>query len=107
MRPKPQLTADAKAASKEVRSPARKNEGVREQRKKLSYKEQRELEGLPERITALEEEQKEIESRINDPELYKTDREEGARLNRRLAEIEEELMACMLRWEELESIEQA
>ena len=107
MRPRPDLTVNTRASQKQTQPATRKNETAPQQRKKLSYREQRELEQLPDRISALEEEQKQIESRINDPELYKSNREEGIRLNTRLAEIEEELMACMLRWEELETLQSA
>ena len=48
-------------------------------------------------------EQAQISTRLNDPELYKGDPAEGIRLNRRFAEIEEELMNCITRWDELES----
>ena len=73
------------------------------QRKKLSYKEQRELDALPDRIAALENEQAQIAQRLNDPSIYAGDGAEGVRLNNRFVEIDEELMACMTRWEELES----
>ena len=104
MRPKPDMAGDTRATQKQTREPSRKSEGAPQQRKKLSFKEQRELDQLPGKIAELEEEQQQIGSRINDPELYRNDREEGSRLTRRFAEIEEELMVCMLRWEELESI---
>ena len=72
-------------------------------RTKLSYKEQRELDGLPERISALESEQKSIMERLGDPAFYKSDAPAAASLNRRYAEIEEELMQSLLRWEALEA----
>lgn len=73
------------------------------QRKKLSYKEQRELDALPDRISALENEQAQISQRLNDPSIYAGDGAEGVRLNKRFVEIDEELMECMTRWEELEA----
>src|SRR5262249_33062797 len=40
-------------------------------RKKLSYKEQRELEAMPDRIAALEDEQRALQERIAGPDFYK------------------------------------
>ena len=93
-----------KTAAKEPSAPAAKKEiSGTARRKKLSYKDQRELDELPEKIAALENEQSRISTRLNDPELYKKDPSEGKHLNERFVEIEEELMNCMIRWEELES----
>ncbi len=93
-----------KTAAKEPSAPVAKKEmSGTARRKKLSYKDQRELDELPGKISALEHEQSQISSRLNDPELYKKDAFEGKRLNQRFVEIEEELMNCMVRWEELEA----
>lgn len=83
--------------------PAKKESSSSSRRRKLSYKDQRELDELPSKIAALENEQAQISTRLNDPALYKSDPAEGIRLNRRFAEIEEELMNYLARWDELES----
>ena len=70
---------------------------------KLSYKEQRELEALPEQIAQLEKEQKHIEMQLADGSIFIADAELGVQLSQRLAEIEEELMAALERWEILDS----
>jgi ATP-binding cassette subfamily F protein uup len=72
-------------------------------RSKLSYKEQRELEALPARIDALEAEQKRIAAETADPSLYMRDPQRAAALHERSAQIEEELMAALERWEALGS----
>lgn len=93
-----------KTTEKEPPAPeAKKEMSGTARRKKLSYKDQRELDELPGKISALENEQDQISTRLNDPELYKKDASEGKRLNQRFVEIEEELMNCMVRWEELEA----
>ena len=71
-------------------------------KRKLSYKETRELETLPGRIAALEEEQKTTERRLEDPALYQAQPEEAQQLSTRLSEIEEELMELLERWAFLE-----
>ncbi len=70
-------------------------------RAKLSYKEQRELEALPARIEALEAEQKELAGKLADPAFYAREAQRAGEVSRRHAQIEEELMACLERWEAL------
>ncbi|KAB2965228.1 ATP-binding cassette domain-containing protein [Zoogloea sp.] len=70
---------------------------------KLSWKEQRELEALPDRIAQLEDEQGGIQARLNDPATYKDAAQDVPSMNARLQAIDDELEAAMLRWEELES----
>ena len=70
-------------------------------KKKLSYKEQRELELLPERISALEAEQKTVQEALADGSLYSTDAARAAALHAREGEIEEALMEALERWSAL------
>ena len=76
-------------------------DGKPEGKRKLSYKEQRELEALPGRIEALENEQKEIDAQLADGSLYRTDGARAAQLAQRVAQIEDELMQALERWEAL------
>ncbi|MBR0568459.1 ATP-binding cassette domain-containing protein [Azoarcus sp. L1K30] len=70
---------------------------------KLSFNEKRELEALPDRISALEAEQAVVQGRLADPALYQQAPQEVALLSARLDAIEAEIEAAMLRWEALES----
>jgi ATP-binding cassette subfamily F protein uup len=70
-------------------------------KRKLSHKEQRELDGLPMRIDALEKEQKELEQRLADGSLYVSDPAGAAAIGQRLTQIEEELLDVLMRWEAL------
>jgi len=70
---------------------------------KLSFKEQRELEALPEQIAKLEAEQKSIGAQLEDGSIFAKDAAEGTRLTERYAAIDEELLLALERWEELES----
>jgi len=70
---------------------------------KLSWKEQRELEALPERIAALETEQAGLTQKLEDPALYATDAKAAQQAADRLAAIDDELMALLERWEALEA----
>ncbi|WP_322070612.1 ATP-binding cassette domain-containing protein [Paraburkholderia bannensis] len=70
---------------------------------KLSFKEQRELEELPKKIEALETEQKTIGAQIEDGSIFAKDGKEATRLTERYAQIDEELLVALERWEELEA----
>jgi ABC transport system ATP-binding/permease protein len=70
--------------------------------KKLSYRDQRELEMLPGRIEALEAEQAALTATLADPALYRQQPERITQAQGRLAEIETELGQCYARWEKLE-----
>jgi ATP-binding cassette subfamily F protein uup len=69
--------------------------------RKLSYREQRELQELPSRIEALEAEQKAIGERLASSELYTEEPQRVPELQARYAQIEDELMAALERWEAL------
>lgn len=70
---------------------------------KLSFKEQKELEGLPEVIEKLEAEQTEINLALADANLYRDNPEKVKQLQARLVEIEALTEQILARWEELES----
>jgi ABC transport system ATP-binding/permease protein len=67
--------------------------------RKLSFKEQRELDGLPDHIAALEAEQKEISTALADGTLYATDNARALALSLRNAQIDEALLVALERWE--------
>jgi ATP-binding cassette subfamily F protein uup len=70
--------------------------------KKLSYKEQRDLDELPILIAKLEAEQTAISAKLADPDLYKNQAEEVQRLNQRFAEIDALLLDSLEKWEAIE-----
>lgn len=71
--------------------------------RKLSYKEQRELDALPDLISTLETEQKETQAALADPKVYANDPALVAKLHARDLEIEAALMHALERWEVLSS----
>jgi ATP-binding cassette subfamily F protein uup len=73
-------------------------------RRKLSYKEQRELEALPGQIEALETEQAQLEKALADGSLYASDPPRAAQMASRLMEVEEAWMAAMERLEALQTV---
>ena len=70
---------------------------------KLTFKQARELEGLPAAIEALESEQADIGRRLADPALYADRTVDVRAINARHSEIEAELDRLLQRWEELEA----
>jgi ATP-binding cassette subfamily F protein uup len=71
--------------------------------RKLSFKEQRELDALPARIEALEAEQADLALRLGSADLYQTEPQRVPELQARHDAIEAELMAALERWEALGS----
>jgi ABC transport system ATP-binding/permease protein len=101
-----QLAASAKAAARadakpEASVPAPAAAAAKQ--KKLSYKEQRELDELPLLIAKLESEQKTISGQLADPDLYKQPPEQIKKLNERFAEIDEQLLESLEKWEVIEA----
>lgn len=71
--------------------------------KKLSFKEQKELETLPSEIEALEQEQNQIHATLSQGDIYRTQAEQVKVLQTRLEEIETLILEKMELWESLES----
>ena len=92
--------APASSPAPAAQAPAPKAAGAR---KKLSYKEQRELEALPAQIAALEGEQKRITEmlELDGGALYAADASRATELAERHATIDDELLAALERQEEL------
>jgi ABC transport system ATP-binding/permease protein len=91
-------------------SGSQKNEEQPPASRKLTYKEQRQLEAqkrelaeLPHLIETLESEQHHLTARMADPAFYQQDSGEIAQSANRLKELDEELARAYLRWEELEN----
>jgi ATP-binding cassette subfamily F protein uup len=94
---KPSAAADTRTPVATAPAPV----GEAAKPRKLSYKEQRELDEIPGRIEALETEQKRMGDMLADPELYKTDPKQIAVAQARFDAIDEELLTVMERWETL------
>ncbi len=90
----------AEAAREEKKAEARATQ-KKPAKAKLNYKESRELAEIPVRIETLEKEQAEIACTLSDADLYRERPDEATRLQKRAAQIEEELVAALTRWEEL------
>lgn len=68
---------------------------------KLSYKDQFELDTLPQKIESLEAEQEETQNKIAEADFYQQDKKDVDKVLARLSEVEKELETAYERWEEL------
>lgn len=98
-----QSTPQAASATKPSTQPE-KSAPASTKKRKLSYKEQRELDSLPEKIEALEAEQQQINQQLANPEIYSQDAQLATELHQRNAAIEEELTHALQRWEDLGAV---
>jgi ATP-binding cassette subfamily F protein uup len=103
---KEQKEAEAAAAASQVRAatkaaaaPAKKESG-----RKLSWKEQKELEGMENAILEAESRKAELEARLADPALYTQGADELARVTAAFREASESVDALYARWAALEEL---
>jgi ABC transport system ATP-binding/permease protein len=92
----PKLSAPSAVTSAVAEKPSNKT-------RKLSYKERRELEALPEKIEALEAEQSELHRLMGNGDFYRQPGEKITAGMERLEAVNKELEACYTRWETLEA----
>ncbi len=100
LRQRPQAPSTSQSKSIPV---ARTDTAAAPVRRKLSYKDTRELEALPARIEALETALGQLTSRMNDPAFYQQDGSAITSHNVEMARAQAELDAAYARWEELEA----
>ena len=97
-RPKETTLIEIKPASE----PAKPSRPVKKEQKRLSYKENKELEELPNRIAELEAEQTKLIDKMSSTN-YHTQSVEQIKLDKeRAQQLEEEIATSYQRWEELE-----
>ncbi len=75
--------------------------------RKLTGKEQKELETLPAKIEVLEKEQAELTAQLADPSFYKSQAAKFVEVKARLEAVEQEHATVFARWEELEAAQAA
>lgn len=83
--------------------PKKTDNRIKKKSTKLSYKDQRELDGLPLLIEKLETEISEISQQMSEPTFFKSEREQIQKTQNRLTELQNQLTHCYERWEMLEN----
>ncbi len=76
----------------------------KEKPRKLTFKEQKEIEALPQQIESLDAEQKRIIALMADPSFYRESGDKVTATKARLLAVEQELSSAYARWEELEAL---
>ncbi len=94
------------APKKTAPAPARQHPRKTETRK-LSYKDQRELDGLPARIAELETAKLKLETALADPNLYSRDADAYNEAAKKLADVTGAIEQAEARWLELEAAREA
>jgi ATP-binding cassette subfamily F protein uup len=93
----------ARAAEKRQAASASARNGSAKSAGKLGYSEQRELDGILERIEEAEERVSEVERKLADPDVYQGERGALAALQSALADAQAEAERLTSRWEELDA----
>ena len=75
-------------------------------KKKLSYKLQRELDQMPERIQSCETQLEEIQKQVDGAEFYQQEQSRVQEVLLKMTQIQEELDQLCERWVELESMQE-
>ncbi len=94
-----------KDANGEPEKPAKKQRPVKKKPLKLTYKQKRELEKLPEVIEKLEKQIASLDEEMAKPSFYKQDAEWITQTSVKLRSLDEKLAHAYSRWEELDAIE--
>ena len=97
-RPQSRTATPARAVTPVTAPPAEPS------RRKMTYKEQRELESLPGAIEALETEQRELHDRVCAPDYHRVSADQIRRDRERAAELDTLIASSMERWEQLEAL---
>ncbi len=98
MRQRTAAKAEKKSAPKTATAKSRVTKQT-----KLSYKLQRELDELPQKIEQLEQSQQALPDSMAEPDYFKHAEEDIAKDQKKLAEIDSELEQAYSRWEELDA----
>ncbi|WP_022954904.1 ATP-binding cassette domain-containing protein [Perlucidibaca piscinae] len=98
LRQRPQVVATSNSG-KSGSTAGQASDSAATPRRKLSYKEQRELDAIPAAIAALEAEQAAAQAALADGSLFISDLARATALTQRLSEIEEALLTLLERWE--------
>ncbi|WP_419798046.1 MAG: ATP-binding cassette domain-containing protein [Terasakiella sp.] len=103
LRQRPAVKAVAEAKAKAVEKP---KEQPKKSKAKLSYKDQRELDMLPQKMEKLTAEKEKLESAMADPDLFAKSPDKFQKTSDELSAVQGELDACEERWLELEMLQE-
>ena len=94
---------EAGRTEKQTPVQAAKPTAAEPKKKKLSYKDQRELDTLPGLIEKLEQQQAELEQQVSKPDFYQQDKDAVKAVLDRAEQVNRELQLAFERWEQLDN----
>ena len=97
--------ADLKGPASQAKVPSSApapSQSNKAKRKKLTWKEERELEAIEEQVMALDGEIEELQSTLASPDFYATRAAEAPALTQQLQALQQQSEKLYTRWEELE-----
>jgi len=100
-RPDDKVSAETKAKSVE-----KPKEQAKKTKAKLSYKDQRELDMLPQKMEKLTAEKEKLERAMADPDLFAKNPDKFQKTSDDLSAVQDKLDACEERWLELEMLQE-
>ncbi len=100
-------TKSPQLAAAEIKSDESKQSkaAAKLQKKRLGYKAQRELDGLPELIETLEVQQERLQAAVSDPNFYQQDEQTVKDQLEQLKQLDTQIEQAYARWEELSALE--
>jgi len=99
-----QLSAEQKKVTQQSKAEPAKKEAVKATKKKLSFKESKELAELPEIIDNLENQIAELQEQVNQNDFFSKDEQYTKNILNQLAENESKLDLVYTRWQELDEL---
>ena len=97
------VAAQLSSAQETTEATTPKPKRQKSQRKGLSWKDQKELEGLPEKLEKLESKRDELGAMLSDPKTYQDKSVDAAALSAEFKGIEAQITEAYTRWESLEA----
>lgn len=94
--------SEQQTAGKSTKPLPAKPTNVAPAKQKLSYKDQRDLETLPQQIEQLEAEQAQLQQQISEPDFYQQDKDAINVVLSRLAVIQQDIQTRYTRWQALD-----
>jgi ABC transport system ATP-binding/permease protein len=94
---------DAARAASRASNQARAAAPAAPVKRRLSYKDQRELDGLPAQLESMDVERATLQAQVADPQFYSRDHAAVAATLKSLSELEARIETAFARWSELES----
>ena len=102
----PTEASNEKSGRKLVEATKAKPVNEPKQAKRLSYKDQRELDELPKRLETLEKEFEQCQAQMGEADFYKQDQDKIQKTQKEFESLEKDIAGCYERWELLEALQE-